>query len=323
MNVRFLSRSLVNDTAWDACVAASPNRIVYGYSWYLDEVTRAPGWKWAGLVVVGEGMACQAVMPVPLRRKWGRWVVHQPLFCQFLAIYSREANPDPTPFFRAMQQRFRYGSLLHCLQTPDHASLRLQTRPLHTHILDLSPGYAHIARQYSRDRALNLRRAAAANWQVISSSDPEPLIQLFRQYHAAGIQNGVAPWAYTLLRDLVTDLQKRGLATLRYALKDDQIQAGALFVAEGNRIIYLFNAASKKGRRGNARTLLIDQVIRENAGRNLIFDFESPEKASVVHFYESFGAVAQPFREVKYNRLTWIERLGQGVRNRLWPATPM
>ncbi len=214
-----------------------------------------------------------------------------------------------------MQQRFRYGSILHCQQHPQTSS-RLQARQLHTHVLDLSPEYERISQHYSRDRQLNLRRAQAATWQVIDSTNPEPLIKLFQANHAAGIPNGVAPWAYILFRNLFDALDRRGLVTLRYALTDGQIQAGALFVQEGNRIIYLFNAASETGRRGNARTLLIDGIIRENAGReNLILDFESPEKPSIVHFYESFGAVAQPFWGVKYNRLTWIERMGQRIRN--------
>lgn len=319
MSVHFLTRHQINDAAWDACVAASPHRMVYGYGWYLDAVTSIPGWSWAGLVVMGQDGHYRAVMPVPLRRKRGRWVVHQPLFCQFLAIYSPDENPDPAPFFRVMQQRFRYGSILRCQLIPASELFRLQTRQLCTHTLSLSLNYAHLARNYSRDRKLNLRRAEAANWLIVNSDDPEPLNQLFQQHHAADIANGVAPWAYRLFGKLFADLQKRGLTTLRYALTGGQIHAGVLFVREGNRIIYLFNAASEVGRRGNARTLLIDRMIRENAGTpGLLFDFESPEKLSVVQFYESFGAVATPFWEVNYSRLTWVERWMQGWLRRLW-----
>ncbi|MBC8155142.1 MAG: GNAT family N-acetyltransferase, partial [Bacteroidetes bacterium] len=296
MTIRLLPRQRINATAWDACVAASPHRIVYGYSWYLDAVTSLPDWSWAGLVVMDGCTDYQTVIPVPLRRKRGRWVVHQPLFCQFLAIYSRDENADPTPFFEVMQQRFHYGSVLNCQQIPNTPSLRLQTRQLHTHTLSLTSDYESIARNYSRDRTLNLRRAEAAHWQVVNSDDPEPLIYLFRENHAADIPNGVAPWAYVLFGRLFAELQKRGLITLRYALNGGVVHAGALFVRDRNRLIYLFNAASDAGRRGNARTLLIDQIIRDNAGSHgLVFDFESPEKPSVVQFYESFGAMAEPF----------------------------
>lgn len=314
MNVRFLPRHRINDAAWNGCWAASPTKLLYGYSWYLDAVTSAPGWSWAGLVVNGQQEGYRAVMPVPLRRKRGRWVVHQPLFCQILGIFSPDAV-DPEPFFAAMQQQFRYGSILHTQQIPDAPSLQLTTRQVHTHVLNLSPDYETIAHRYSPDRKLNLRRAEAANWTVADSDDPEPLIQLFRTHHAGRIPNGVAPWAYTVFRTLFAALHRRHLTTLRYVLKGDVIHAGALFVQEGNRIIYLFNAASLEGRTGNARTLLIDQIIRENASQPVVLDFESPEQLSIVHFYASFGAVATPFWEVRYNRLTWVERWIQGYLN--------
>ena len=315
MTIRFLPRHRINAAAWNACVSAAHNRILYGYSWYLDAVTSAPGWAWAGLVIAGERAGYLAVMPVPLRRKWGRWVVHQPLFCQQLGIFSAEVV-DPEPFFAAMQRQFRYGSILHSLQVPVLPARHLETRLLYTHLLDLSPGYETIARHYTPDRRLNLRRAEAANWLVEDSGNPEPLIRLFRENHAGGIPGGVAPWAYLIFRKLYAELSVRKLTTLRYALNDGHIQAGALFVQSDSRIIYLFNAASPTGRTGNARTLLIDQIIREHAGQPVTLDFESPEKPSIAQFYESFGAVAAPFCEVKYNRLTWVEQWMKKVISR-------
>ena len=336
--LRFVPRTEIDTVAWDACVAASAHRIVYGYSWYLDAVTGRddrgdqatvyPPMQWAGLVIVGDAGTYQAVMPVPLRRKFGRWVVHQPLFCQFLGVFSPDEAVDPAPFLRAVQQQYRYGSVL-CLRSYPQPSVgfnAVQQRT--THVLDLSVGYETIAGRYTRDRKLNLRRALDYGWLITDSTDPEPLLDLFRANHADRIDGGVGAWAYTILRGLIQALQKRGLVTLRYALANSCPEAGALFVQEGNRIIYLFNAASETGRRGNARTLLIDQVIRERAGQRfagqrsagqrfnehtqkekpLIFDFESPQKESVVHFYRSFGAVDEPFYDVRWNRLTLVER---------------
>ncbi len=93
------------------------------------------------------------------------------------------------------------------------------------------------------------------------------------------------------------------MMTLRYALHNGQIEAGVVFVQEGDRIIYLFNAASEAGRRGNARTLLIDQVIKEKSEQRLVLDFESPAKQSVRAFYQRFGAVEAPFWTMRWNRL--------------------
>lgn len=324
--LRFLLRSEIDTVAWDTCVAASAQRIVYGYSWYLDAVLPGPSWRWTGLVLPEDKGGYCAVLPVPLRRKFVAgvaydWVVHQPLFCQFLTVFSPDATFDPMPFVQAVQQRYRYGSVL-CLNFPMPSSPDL-SRVDHrtTHVLDLSADYPTLARHYTRDRQRNLRRAKQYGWTIVNSTDPEPLLTLFRTNHADGIDGGVGDWAYDILRHLIRALHGRGRATLRYALSNGQIEAGALFVREGNRIIYLFNAASETGRRGNARTLLIDQVFRENAGQRhadkpVLFDFESPQKPSVVNFYRSFGAVADGFCAMRWNRLTVVEKVVKALVER-------
>jgi hypothetical protein len=314
--LRFLSRSEVDTAAWDACVSASRQSIVYGYSWYLDAVLAGPDWKWVGLLLADEQGGYRAVMPVPLRRKWGRWVVHQPFFCQFLDVFSADDTLDPAPFLKAVQQQYRYGSAFCLHLLPDVLAGFNTVLPQTTHVLNLSLSYEAICRGYNADRQLNLRRALQYGWTVTESTDPEPLITLFRANHAAGIDGGVGMWAYEILRRLIDALQKRGLATIRYAVSNGLIEAGALFVLEGNRIIYLFNAASETGRRGNARTMLLDQVIRENAGRErtgkpVLFDFESPRKGTVVDFYRSFGATGEVFTTIRWSRLTLAERLAR------------
>lgn len=301
-----LRRSQLDTLAWDDCVANANNPLLYGYSWYLDAVLPAPNWQWQALVQIDAQGRYTAVMPIPLRRKAGRWVVHQPLFCPFLDVFSRDAHLDPTPFVAIVVQRFRYGSRLALRVQPALATLTVQVRT--THVLDLSVGYAQLLASYTPDRRLNRQRAHRQPWQLIDSTDPEPLLILFRQYHAHTIDGGVADWAYAILRQLTEELHKRGLATLQYAQLDGQTEAGVLLATSNGRAIYLFNAASETGRRGNARTLLLDHYIQTQAGQPIIFDFESPEKPSIAAFYRSFGAREEPYFSLHWNRLTFTER---------------
>ena len=328
MNVTFLARRQINAAAWDDCVAGACNALVYGHSWYLDAVTNVPGWRWEGAVLTDELGGYVAVLPVPLRRRWGRWVVYQPLFCQFLAVFSAEPV-DPAPFVRAVVARYRYGSAWHLLLGEPLAGLpatvRQQVRYTHVLSLDELP-------RYTADRRMNLRRAArltadVPGWQLTDDTDVEPLLALFRDNHAAEI--GVGTWAYGLFRKVAGELQRRGLARLRYAWVNGQIVAGAFFVTQHGRTIYLFNAASADGRRLNARSMLLDEQIRhdhkktpaEAATGTLpprpVFDFESPAKPGVVSFYKSFGATPQPYVVLSWNRLTTVEKLVQAVRRRI------
>lgn len=321
--LRFLSRHQLDDHAWDHCVASAHNALLYGHTWYLDAVTYLPGWRWEGLVRTnvpdGNPVGYEAVLPIPLRRRWGQWVVYQPLFCQFLAIFSNQPI-DPGPFIQAVYDRYRHGSVWQLLLDSPLPGLPAQVRQqaLSTHVLPLRDSYRKTTPNYTPDRQMNVRRARrrvanVPDWQLTESIDVEPLLRLFQENHAADI--GVGEWAYTLFRVLFKALQARELGTLRYAYAGGQIVAGALFVKQHGRITYLFNAANAEGRWLNARTFLLDELIQTEQNqatpKPALLDFESPEKVGVVSFYESFGAVAQPYVRLSWSRLTWIERLAR------------
>ena len=318
--IKIVPRAQLDSEAWDACVNASLQRIIYGYSWYLDKVLPPPNWKWIGLVLIDSYDQYQAVMPVPLRRKsivgiYREWVVHQPFFCQFLPVFSPDASVDAQPFYDLMTRQFRYGSVF-CSRQQIRPAPFGRVKQQSTHVLDLSVDYTTLYQNYSRDRQINLGRATASNWVILDSTDLEPLLMLFRTHHAHTIDGGVADWAYALFKNLFDALSKRGMARLQYATFNGRIEAGALFVQEGNRIIYLFNAASPIGRRGNARTLLIDKLVQEKAGQRLLFDFESPIKPSIRAFYQSFGSTEEPFVNLSWNRLSDVEKAFLAVKNR-------
>lgn len=332
--LRFLTRRQLDNAAWNQCVSDAPNSLVYGHTWYLDAVTYLPDWTWEGLIrqhvpepVAGQASSGQyeAVLPVPLRRRWGRWVVYQPLFCQFLAIFSKYPV-DAEPFLRAVYERYKHASKWHLLLDRPLAGLPDQVRwqVLYTHVLPLADG----TDSYTADRRMNLRRAVrrignVPDWQVLSSTDVEPLLRLFRDNHAPEI--GVGEWAYDLFRVVFAAIQQHGLGTLHYAYASGQIVAGAFFVEQHGRVIYLFNAANADGRRLNARSVLIDALIREGQKKATtamppirpVLDFESPEKPGVVSFYESFGAEPQSYIAFSWSRLTWLERVGKWVKSRL------
>ena len=99
------------------------------------------------------------------------------------------------------------------------------------------------------------------------------------------------------------------------------IHAGILLTHYRGRTIYLFNAADKEGRNGNARAVMLDDYFRENAATMSVFDFESPQKTSIVDYYAGFGAVAMPFYSMKRNALPFPFRQMQKLRKWLLVRT--
>lgn len=291
--MKFLPHASIDKIRWDECVQNSPNFLIYGLSWYLDVVS--PNWS---ALVLGN---YEAVMPLPFRYKYGIRYLSQPLFTQQLGVFG---EADVTIFLQEAQKHFGYAA---------HINLQTEVvfptqKTLQTHILALNKPYQELSQHYTHDRQQNLKRSWKEDWQRVKSEDIEPLIELFAQNHAQRIGGGVSAEAYPILRNLFLVIEQRGLSQLWYATQNGKIEAGIWVVQSGKRWIYLFNAASPKGRRGNARTWLLDAFFQQQAGQNLIFDFESPTIAPIDSFYESFGAEPRPFSQVFWDKFAGIRK---------------
>ncbi len=209
-----LKRHQIDDDAWNTLIDKSLHSVVYAKSWYLDCVSP----HWQALVLVDSALASdhsgtsafeyRIVMPLPVRKKWGMSVVQQPLFCQYLGLFSKEeiSKKELVQFLHSLTRHFSYISVydFHPAHTcllrkvlPGYADFELKEKA--THWLDLEKPYVELARNYTTDRTKNLKKSRKYDWEVLESHDIEPLILLFQQNHAAQIQ-GIQESAYELLR---------------------------------------------------------------------------------------------------------------------------
>ena len=54
---------------------------------------------------------------------------------------------------------------------------------------------------------------------------------------------------------------------------------------------------------------LIDRFIFNNAGKNLLLDFEGSDLRNLAYFYSSFGSVHEAYPALRINRLPWWAKL--------------
>ena len=337
-----LKRHQIDDRAWNALIDEARNPVVYAYTWYLDCVS--PHWQALVLIDSGELIVDSApavghqslpsfgyriVMPLPVRRKWGVRVVQLPLFCQYLGVFSKDELTEYqlARFLGSLDRHFPYVSVYDF--HPAHTNLLRKLLPSYqhfepqdkaTHWLNLEKPYAELARGFSADRRKNLKKSRKYAWEWVESEDIEPLIQLFRDNHASQIQN-VQESAYDLLKNLARTLLQKQTAIIYYALQHGKIHGGTMIVEKNRMGIYIFNAADSAGRRGNARTFLLDQYFQAAAGQLKTFDFESPEVESITRFYESFGAGRQVLISIKKNKLPFPFRQLQNWRRQWLTST--
>lgn len=311
-----LSRTQIDAQRWNDHIQQSPQCVIYALSWYLDIV--CPDWE---ALIWPSDAEYAVVMPLPVRHRLGLRILYRPLFCQYLGIFSKQelTSGQCRAFLTAVAESFSYISA-YAFNPENYPVLfalgecqGFRFNTLQTHWLDLTPTYHMLHAGYSKDRQANLKRGTKEHWTVTQSDDFEPLIGLFIANHAPSIGR-IHKCAYELLREIGKRCRAEDAGTLIYAGLDGKVHAGVLITHYGGRAIYLFNAADKKGRKGCARTVLLDGWFRSHAGTRHIFDFESPGIDCIVSHYRGYGALPVPFYTISRNALPFPLRPMQQIR---------
>lgn len=263
---------------------SSPYADVYALSSFLDVVCP----DWSGLVL-GD---YEAIMPLPVKKRFFLTYLVQPIFSQQYRIYSqRNVSIQEVDLFRKEILKFRFVRICLSLSLFDSAIQR------HNFSLDLSKLYEDLAQGYSENTKRNIHKAERSGKHCRQVAVDEALDMFF----AADTKRMYVPYEKQI-RTLVTRCQSEA-----FAVSDDERPcAVAIFLKTQNRLYYLFPASTDEGKRISAMFLLIDTVIRNYAGTQFTLDFEGSEIEGVRRFYEGFGAVGTPYYFFKKNLLSQI-----------------
>jgi len=306
--IKYLKRQEIDTSRWDACIAASANRLVYGFHFYLDTMTDG---QWDALVYDDY----QAVMPLTWRRKGGIRYLYQPAFTQQTGIFSpMPINPSLIEtFLSATTHQFRFAEIYLNYGNP-HPALRVHENL----ILPLQDPYPVLQSRYKKDLQRNLRLAAGSGLVYTPDLDLGAAIDAYRSEYAAR-HPAIRPEDYTRFHNLCRSLpssstvqptQPRPPALiLRSAIRSGELCATALLIHDATRLYLLQSTTPPAGRKLAANHFLIDQLIHEFAGRDAILDFEGSDLPGIAYFYANFGAIRQPYFFHRHTRLPWPWRL--------------
>ncbi|MEO7766374.1 MAG: GNAT family N-acetyltransferase, partial [Ferruginibacter sp.] len=88
-----------------------------------------------------------------------------------------------------------------------------------------------------------------------------------------------------------------------------QLVASCVLFFSHKRIYYILAGNHPKGRTMGASQLLINSFIKDNAGQDILLDFEGSDVRSLAFFYSSFGSTAELYVGIKLNKLPKIIQL--------------
>jgi hypothetical protein len=300
-NIRFLQQAEIDLQKWDQCISRSANGLIYAYSFYLNRMAK----NWGALVLNDY----EAVMPLPWNRKYVIRYLYQPPFTAQLGIFSTSA----------INQSLVNAFILQCKKLFLFCEIHLNhNNPGHTlaeranYILNLQPQYEEIRKGYKKNLLQNIKKAEAGQLHYASMADYEQVIRLNREQYGKRFPH-VTKNDYQRFSILCAEMLQKEMLLLRNVHDESgELLSAAIFFKDDRRIYNIMPVTLARGREKNANALLLDQLIREFSGQNIILDFEGSEIPGVAEFYRKFGSVPEPYPFLRFNHLPFPFRYFKG-----------
>jgi hypothetical protein len=294
--VQVLHNNEIDKLQWDECINVCPDGLIYAKSFYLDNI--CPGWK----ALTGEKY--EWVLPVTDKTKFGISYLYQPPFTQQLGIFAKSNIIVPyEEIIQWLKQHYKFWEVNWNYAIDIKSLHSLQTAPATNFILNLSHSYESTKEGYHNVLIKNLKRSKHFHHHYKTSEDFNKCIDLYRKYYGNRISH-VKSADYNKFSNICYYALQHNMLHCRQVTDDKaEVLAMTLLLFDGRRLYNIINVTTEAGRKIQANHFLLDSIIHEFSGRDLLFDFEGSDLPGVKLFYENFGAVSEPYYMIKYNAL--------------------
>lgn len=307
--LKYLLHAEIDFKLWDQCVQNSGQAMIYAYAGYLEIAT---GGCWHAIAEIQDGKYV-SVFPLPFKKRLGVAFIYQPFHSQQLGLFT---TPQSKHIFVAdyLKQIPGYFRKVY-LQLNTENTFAMGTMPVNfssvprvTYHLDLSKPYEGLKSSFAVNLKRNLKKAKKEGLEVTVSENLPDLIKLYRQTRGKDLKD-VKDRHYKLFEKQYAFLLENQLAQLLEIRKNGELLAGALFLVQPGKLIFLFSATSEAGKKNGGMACILKYVIKQYAGTNTILDFEGSSIPNLARFYSSFGAKPVTYLSVSRNNLPWYLKL--------------
>jgi lipid II:glycine glycyltransferase (peptidoglycan interpeptide bridge formation enzyme) len=234
--------------------------------------------------------------------------LYQPFLTAQLGLFGKHITAELlTTFFDAIPKKFRYWDMM-----LNHKNLYSTDRyPLYermNYVLELNKTYEELFSGFRENIRRNIKRAAQYGCHAVKDVDIHEITALAREQIPGVTEPDLENFVH-----LFTELKKSGKAASYGILSNqNQLLASSVFLFSNGRAYYILVGNHPNGRTLGASHALINEFIREHAGRDLKLDFEGSDIRNLGFFYNSFGAKEEKYTAIKMNRLPrylkWFKR---------------
>ena len=292
-NIQYLQRNEIDIDKWDSLVCRSANGLIYNKSYYLDAMAQ----NWSGIILNDY----EAFLPLPYKQKFKiKYVCMPPFLQQSGIITSIQLAKEITDKMVALaHQKFKFGEYNFNFNNEQENFTKKNN-----YILNLKDGYSVLKKNYKTDLNNNLAKAYKNDLQYSINNDAKKAIKLFKKLYDERMKISESDYHHfeTLCKILT---QKNELIIKKVSNKTNDELSYAVCLKDNKRIYFVLSATTEAGRKLKANHFLIDQLIKEFAGQDLLLDFEGSDEVGISHFYKNFGSINQPYYFHRWNFLPW------------------
>lgn len=293
-SIQYITRHKIDNAKWNTCIHTASNSLIYAYSWWLDSMTV----NWDALVLNDY----EAVMPLTWNKKYGIKYLYQPPFTQQLGIFSQSPVPEKLTalFLSEADHHFKFAEI--CLNYGNPAPA---LTPRTNFVLPLFPSYEIISRNYKKGLTYSLKKALRYQLRYEKDYSLTKALELNHQVYGARIPH-LKNEDYKKLQQACLTAHAHKALLLRAVYNEQKTLLALALLLQNNDRIYLIQSTTlPEGRKAKANHYLLDNIIREFSGKPVLLDFEGSGIPGIASFYESFGAIRQPYFFYKNNNLPW------------------
>lgn len=290
--IRRLKYNEIDFIKYADCLEKSEQRKYSASKFFLDVTT---GKQWDLLVYNNY----EAVMPVPFILRKGIKIVHNPLICQQLGVFSDKDDKKINEKFLSFLQKNYLVRAYHFNETNSFDS-KLKTKK---NFLLYPDVYAKVFAKYSPKRKRKLR----LDDEVTDNSELKEIhykdAEIFIKSNVIGLDKEED--TDTLLKTLEAFHSSKHLKFLAFYYHHEITNMIAVY-SDYDTIALLGTFNDKKYIKMAGASTLIDYVIKENI-ENFIFDFEGGNLPSIEEFFRGFRPELKPYAVIENSKKTLIK----------------
>jgi hypothetical protein len=297
--IQYVPYKQIDFTKWDNCIIAASNGLIYCQSFYLNAMCQF----WDALVLNDY----ELVMPLTYNKKYGFYYLYQPHFTASLGVFGKYVSAEILhQFLTAIPTKFSYCDVY--LNEGNFFSVpNFNLYQRKNYVLSLNDSYINLYSNFRNNVKRNIKKATQLNCTIQKGVAIDEVIELAKNQGTT--LSKIPINAFDRFKQLYAFLQPIQQATTYAVLSPQgQIVASAVFFTDQKRAYYILVGNHPLGKAFGASHALINAFIQDNAGSDLLLDFEGSDFDSIAFFYSSFGAVEKKYPGLRFNKLPFYVR---------------